>query len=197
MGGLEARRREQSRTFGPGIGDERNDSDIDEAGVGHQPAYLFVSKTEPHMPHLLSVALAFVGHHVDEQHPSSRLEDARHFGQRHRWIRHVVQHQHQRRDVEAAIVNRQRLEVAAPKIDIVGNADARPRRLEHLRRGVNGDDPGDERSQRGTDVAGATAKVAHDRARIGERPQGRQMETIAKQIVTEAVPLPGGRRKNS
>ena len=112
---------------------------------------------------------------------------------RHGRIRHVVEHQHQRGDVEPRIVDRQRLELAAAEIDIVGGADARARRLQHLRRGVDRDHPRDKRRQRGTDVTGSTAKVADDPARIGERRQRREMKTVAEQIVAEAIPLAGGR----
>ena len=190
---MTAGRREEPGTLRLGIGYERHNSDIGEAGVGHQPPQVFVSEAEPHVAHLLPVALAFVRQHVDQQKAAARLEDARHFLQRHGRIRHVMEHQHQRGDVEPRIVDRQRLELAAAEIDIVGGADARARRLQHLRRGVDRDHPRDKRRQRRTDVTGSTAKVADDPARIGERRQRREMKTVAEQIVAEAIPLAGRR----
>ena len=92
---------------------------------------------------------------------AARLEHARHFGERARRLRHVVQHQHQRRRVEPRIVDRQRLELAAAQVDVVERraaacfaacsiaADASTR--DHAR---------DERRERRADLAGAAAEIA-------------------------------------
>ena len=71
------------------------------------------------MPHLLAVALAIVRQHVDDDGAPARLEHARDLGERALRLRHVVQHQHQRRGIEPGVVDRQRLELAAPKLDVV------------------------------------------------------------------------------
>ena len=89
-----------------------------------------------------------------------RFEDARHFGERALRLRHVVQHEHQRRRIEPRIVDRQRFELAAPQVDVVEPVQALLRGLQHRRRGVDGDDPRDERRERGAHLAGAAAEVA-------------------------------------
>ena len=76
------------------------------------------------MAHLLPVVLAIVRQHVDNEQAAARLEDARDLGQRLLRLRHVMQHQHQRRRVEPGIVDRQRLELAAPEIDVVESVQA-------------------------------------------------------------------------
>ena len=53
---------------------------------------MLVAEPEPHVAHLLTVALAVVRQHVDDDHAAARLQDARDFGERALWLRQVVQH---------------------------------------------------------------------------------------------------------
>ena len=109
---------------------------------------------------------------------------------------HVVQHQHQRRGVEPRIVDRQRLELAAPQVDVVERraaACAPPAASPPTRR---------PRSTRATNGASAalTWPVPQPRspttqsasASAGERGE---MEPVAEQLVAQPIPLAGRRRE--
>ena len=65
------------------------------------------------MAHLLAVVLAIVRQHVDHDQAADWFEDARHLDECARRIGHVMQHEHQRRRIQAAVVDWQLLEVAA------------------------------------------------------------------------------------
>ena len=104
---------------------------------------------------------------------AARLEHARDFGERARRLRHVVQHQHQRRGVEPRVVDRQRFELAAAQIDVVEPVQPLLRRLQHRRRRVDGDDARDERRERRADLAGAAAEIADDPVARRRAPAGR------------------------
>ena len=94
---------------------------------------------------------------------AARLEHARHFGQRARRLGHVVQHQHQRRGVEPRVVDRQRLELAAPHLDVVERRAAALRAACSIAADAStAIDARDERRERGADLAGAAAEIADD-----------------------------------
>ena len=126
---------------------------------------------------------------------AARLQHARHFGERLLRLRHVVQHQHQRRHVEPFVVDRQRLELAAPKVDVVEARQTPLRGLQHRRRGVDGNDARDERRERRADLTGAAAEIADDRVAVGQRGERRQVHAIAEQLVAQAIPLAGRGRE--
>ena len=84
------------------------------------------------MAHLRLVLGAIVRQHVDDEDAAARLQHARRLGQRPRRIRQVVQHQRQHRDVELAVVDRQRFERAAADVDVGDVGKPGPRRLQHV-----------------------------------------------------------------
>ena len=61
------------------------------------------------------------------------LENARGFLQCLLWLRDVMEHQHQHRDVEPRIVDGQRFELAAAKVDVAEACQSALRRLQHRR----------------------------------------------------------------
>ena len=95
--------------------------------------------------------------------------------------------------IEPRIVDRQRFEVAAAQIDVVEPREALLRRLQHGRRCVDRDDPGDEGREHGAQLAGAAAKIADDPVRVGQRRERRQVKAIAEQLVAQSIPLAGRR----
>ena len=130
--------------------------------------------------------------------PAARLEHPRDFGERALGLRHVVEHQHQRRRIEPRIVDRQRFELAAAQIDVVESLQPLPRRLQHRRRGVDRDDPRDERRERGADLAGAAAEIADDPVGVGQRRERRQVKRDRRTARRAGDPTgPADEEKNS
>ena len=110
-------------------------------------------------------------------------------------LRHVVQHQHQRRRVEPRVVDRQRLELAAAQVDVVEAAAGASRAACSIAAEAS---TAITRATNGASAAltwpGAAAEVADDprrrRASAGER---REVEAIAEQLVAQPIPLAGRR----
>ena len=70
------------------------------------------------MAHLLLILDAIVRQHVDDEHPAAGRQHARGLRQRARRLRHVMQHQRDHRDVERAVVDRQRFQVAPAHVHV-------------------------------------------------------------------------------
>ena len=159
--------------------------------------HVLVAEPEPHVAHLLTVALAIVRQHVDE-HERGRPASGR---ARPRPARAPAP----ARDAAPASASPRR---AAPSS--IGSASSSPRRrstlskplqpllrrLQHRRRPVDRDHARDERRERGADLAGAAAEIADGPRRAsasaGERGE---VKTIAEQLVAHAIPLAGRRRE--
>ena len=122
------------------------------------------------MAHLLLVLLAVVRLHVDDEEPPARPQHAAGLGERERRLGDVVQDEDAGRGVERAVVDRQRLEPAAPQIDVGVAAQTPARGLQHRRGVVDADDSPHARRERLDDLPAATAEVADDR-RVVEQPE--------------------------
>ena len=101
----------------------------------------------------------------DEQAASSG-HGARDFGEHLRRRREIRKHEREHRRVELAVGNGQRLEIAAPQLDVRLVADAPSGGREHLGRVVHGNHAVDKRRDRGGHRAGAAAEVADRPRRI-------------------------------
>ena len=77
LSGSPSRRDEQPRSFGARVGRKRYEPRAAEPARGEQPRDVIFSEAEPHVAHLLPVALAIVRQHVDEHEATARLEDPR------------------------------------------------------------------------------------------------------------------------
>ena len=146
------------------------------------------------MPHLLTIVLAIVRLH-DQHEASAGLQGPPRLGERPFRLRYVMEHQHQGRHIESLVVYRQRLELAAPEVDILEWLQAFLRRLEHRRRRVHRHHACDERRERGAHGARPAAEIAHDPVALGERGERREVKAIAKQLVADAIPLARRRGK--
>ena len=102
----------------------------------------------------------------------------------------MVQDQRQHRGIEGGIVDRQRLELAVPEIDVVASREATARLGQHRLGAVHRHHPRYERRQRLGDVTGAAAEIAHDPRRVEQPGQPQQVEAVAEQLVAGPVPLP-------
>ena len=105
-------------------------------------------------------------------------------------IRQMVQHQQQRRGVELAVGDRQRLELAAPDLDVREIAQRAARRLQHLPRSVDRDHARDKRRERARDLPGAAAEIADCPALVQQRRAAPGDGSSAEQIRAQLVPLP-------
>src|SRR5216683_3152658 len=94
---------EQSRTLRARRRWERHDPDVFEPCFAQHAPDVIVAEPEPHVAHLLPVIVPVVREHVDDQHAAARLEDPRDLGQPTLGLRHVMQHEHQRRRIEPRI----------------------------------------------------------------------------------------------
>jgi hypothetical protein len=84
------------------------------------------------MPHLLPILFPVVRKHVaDEQAPSGH-QNSRGLLQRGTRVRHVMEHEQERRCVERVVVERQRLELAAADVDVGEVPEPSSCRLQHL-----------------------------------------------------------------
>src|SRR6266542_4948584 len=92
-------RDEQSRSLRTRVWRQRNDTDALESCVIQHPGDVILRESEPDVAHLLTVALSIVGQHVGDDQAATRLQHARHLGQRERRVGQMVQHQHQRRGI--------------------------------------------------------------------------------------------------
>ena len=150
-------------------------------------SHLLVAEPEPDVAHLLPVLLAIVRQHVADQQPPAGLQHARGFAQRGRRVRHVVQHEQQRGGVELAVVDRQRLELAAPDVDVRADRAAAAAPPAASR-------PTDRRRSRSPRTAparAATWPVPHPRsptthAFVEQRGQRLQMRRCAEQVLRAA-----------
>ncbi len=147
------------------------------------------------MAHLLTVVLAIVRQHVDDDQPSARLEHARDFIERASRIRDMVEHQHDGRRIQPRVINGQRLEIAAPEIDVVESVQAPLGCLQHRGRRVDRDHVFHERRERGAHLAGAAAEVADSPVGLREGGQRGEMKTFAEHFLAHAIPVTGGRRE--
>jgi hypothetical protein len=154
---------------------------------------VLVAEPEPHVSHLLTVTLPVVRQHVDDDRAAAWLEDASDLGQRSLRLRDVMQHDHERRRVQPSIVDRQRLEIAAPEFDVVEAVQPLFRRLQHGRRAIDGDHARDERREGRAHLTRAAAEIADGPVALREGRQRRQVKTIAEQVVADAIPLAGRR----
>ena len=108
----------------------------------------------------------------------------------------MVQHQHQRRGIEPRVVDRQRLELAAPKVDVVESRAAASCAACSIAADAS------TATTRATNGASAalTWPVPQPRSPtvqslLGERRQRGEMKPIAEQLVAHAIPLAGRRRE--
>src|SRR5438093_10868530 len=154
---------------------KRDDSGIHEACIVQHTPYVIVGKAEPDVTHLLTVALAIVREHVDDNRATAWLERADDVRERVPRLRHVMEHQHQRRRIKPPIVDRQRLELAPAPVDVVELVQTLPSGLQHRRRLVHGDHPRDKRRERGADTAGTAAEIPDDPLGIGQCRQRGEM----------------------
>ena len=88
------------------------------------------------------------------------------------------------------VVDRQGFERAAAHVDVVEVGEARPRRLQHVGRAVDGDDRGDVRRQHRGQLPGAAAEIANPQRRVEQRQRRLGVERLAEEIGTQPVPLP-------
>src|SRR5262245_24868840 len=97
--GSPGRRDEKRRPLCFRVRLQRDDPDVLESVRAKQALRVLLGKAEPHVTHLLAVAVAIVRQHVDDQRPSPGLHDARDLGERLFRLRHVMQHENQRRRI--------------------------------------------------------------------------------------------------
>ena len=142
------------------------------------------------MSHLLAVGFAVVRQHVTDQESTSKSKNARRLGEGFGGIRQVVQNEEQRRSVERSILNRQRLELAAPDVDVGEIADALSRRVEHVGRSIDRDHLLDEGREGRGHLAGPASEVADDPLRVEQSGQRVQIRGAAEEVLAKAVPLP-------
>ena len=76
---------------------------------------MLVRKPEPRVTHLLTIAFAIVALHVDDEQLTAWFEHPEDFSERPLRFGEMMQHEHERRRIEPAVVYRKRLEVAAPQ----------------------------------------------------------------------------------
>ena len=147
------------------------------------------------MAHLLPIAFAVVRQHVDDQQPAPRLQHTRHLGEGLPRFGQVMQHERQRRRIQARIVDRQRFEIAAPELHILEPLQTLPGGLQHGGGCINRDDAADERRERRRQLARAAAEIADGPLGVCERGKGREVKALAEQVVANAIPLAGRRRE--
>src|ERR671912_720169 len=70
-------RDEERRSFCRRVAGERGDPRADESSLAEQPLDLFLSESQPDVPHLLPILLAIVRQHVAEQDASARTQGPR------------------------------------------------------------------------------------------------------------------------
>ena len=124
-----------------------------------------------------------------------RLQHTSDVGERAIRLGQVVQHQRERRGIEPAVVNRQRLEVAASELDVLETLQPLLRCLQHRSRRIHRDDPAYERGEGSRHLSSAAAEVADRPVGVGECRQRCQVRALAEQIVAHPVPLSGRRRE--
>ena len=164
------------------------------ASVEH-PVQVIVREPEPDVTHLLPVALAVVRQHVGDDDPAARFQRPCHVGDGLPRFGHMMQHEHHRRHVEPVVVDRQRLEIAPPEIDVVETGESPLGGLQHRRRRIDRDHAADKGRKRRADLAGAAAEIADDPIAVGERRQRSKMHAFAEQLVPQSIPLACRRRE--
>ena len=107
----------------------------------------------------------------------------------------MVEHENHDRGVELGIVERQRLEFAAPDLGVWQIAKAAPCCLKHLAAAVHADRVRHERRKRRTRSTSAAAEIADDPARIHQCGNRLQGAPGTEQLTAEPIPLARGRRK--
>ena len=110
--------------------------------------------------------------HVDHENLRARPADARDFGECARGLRRIVQHQRQQRRIELAIFEGQRLELAAPDVDVAKVCEPLPSGVEHLRRSINGDHAADIGRHRFGELTRAASNITNRQRRIDQTQYG-------------------------
>src|SRR5438270_8900723 len=110
--GALTRSSEQHRTLRFGIRRQRRVAVMFEAGACHPVGQGVAVETLPEMSHCLPQILSAVGHHVEHEQSSARLDHARRLRKNAGRIGRVVKDQKKKSHVDLAIPDRQRFESA-------------------------------------------------------------------------------------
>src|SRR5450759_281706 len=101
------------------------DPDAGQPGVLQKLFQFFVVEPEPLVAEARADPLLLVAAQLEEEHPSAGFYDARGLGQRAGGVLGVVQRLRQQRDIDAQVLQRQLLELAALPFDVRQPAAAR------------------------------------------------------------------------
>jgi hypothetical protein len=145
--------------------------------------------------HLVTVAFAVVGQHVDDQQTSGRLQCPPNFAERPLRFGNVVKHEHQHCRIEARIVDWERLELSTPQLHVLVLTESSFRGLQHRRGRVHSNDACDKGRERFARWSRAAAEVAHRPLAIRKSRERRQVKSIAEQLSAHAIPSPRRGRK--
>src|SRR5262249_53552991 len=148
-------------------------------------------ETHPDVAHRLTILLALVGEHVEDQQPASRLERPCCLGENTPRLRQVMQDQHEQRDIQFAGLNWKFFERSLSKFDVLSPSEIFPRRFEHLFGRINRNDALTELTEPLADSAGSASEIPNHEIRVQQPAQRFDVTRRAEELFTQPIPLTG------